>query len=107
MVFPYQELGRKVLNVSGWNPRGISGMEGAHGDALLREVLSHAIDETYAYYHDWRIDDVVMWDNWRMLHSATGHPPEEERWVESVTIAGDYGYGRQAGAGIQSQAVGG
>jgi taurine dioxygenase len=103
MVFYYPELGRKVLNVSGWNPLGISGMDSAQSEALLHEVLSYAIDEKHAYYHDWHVDDVVIWDNWRMLHGATGHPADEERWVESVTIAGDYGCGRQAS--VQPQAA--
>jgi taurine dioxygenase len=103
MVVYDPELGRKVLNVSGWNPLGISGMDSAQSEALLHEVLSYAIDEKHAYYHDWHVDDVVIWDNWRMLHGATGHPADEERWVESVTIAGDYGCGRQAS--VQPQAA--
>lgn len=94
MAFTHKELGRKVLNVSPAMAIGISGMEDASGDALLREVIQYGVDESRAYFHDYRPDDMVLWDNWRMLHSGTGGPPDEVRWLERTTIVGDYGGGR-------------
>ena len=37
---------------------------------------------------------MVLWDNWRMLHCATGTPADETRLMERTTIGGDYGLGR-------------
>jgi taurine dioxygenase len=94
MVYEQRETGRKVLNVSPWFAVGIQGMENAAGDALLAEVADHIVHSEEIYLHDWTMGDMVLWDNWRVLHSATGCPPDEERWMLRTTIEGDYGLGR-------------
>ena len=94
MVYQQPETGRKVLNVSSWFACGIYEIPGAEGDALLEQVVQCAVDENYAYYHAWRGDEMVLWDNWRMLHCATGTPADETRLMERTTIGGDYGLGR-------------
>jgi taurine dioxygenase len=94
MVFTQVETGRKVLNVSPWFAVAIEGMENSEGDALLARIIDHCEDESRAYYHHWQPDDMVLWDNWRMLHSAYGVPKNETRHVERTTIKGDYQLGR-------------
>ena len=37
---------------------------------------------------------MVLWDNWRMLHSVSPAPASEERVMQRTTIKGDYGLGR-------------
>ena len=46
------------------------------------------------YFHTWNATDMVIWDNWRVLHSVSGSPPESGRCMHRTTIAGDYGLGR-------------
>lgn len=94
MVYEQAETGRKVLNVSPWFAVGIAGMENDEGDALLARVADHIVNAADRYIHHWQPNDMVLWDNWRMLHSASGSPVDEERWLERTTIAGDYGLGR-------------
>lgn len=66
-------------------------------------------DEHYSYHHAWRPTDMVIWDNWRMLHCASGNRPEDERLMYRTTIKGDYGLGRfennRAGGAILSETV--
>ena len=93
-VFIQPETGRKVLNISPWFAMGIEGMETEEGDALLEAVVQHCSNEQFAYFHHYRMDEMVLWDNWRMLHCATGIPADEERWIARTTIAGDYSLGR-------------
>jgi len=95
LVYTQVETGRKVLNVSPWFAEGIEGMENAEGDALLEEVVGYATQPRLAYYHHWQPNDMVLWDNWRMLHCAMGVPPGEERRMRRTTIAGDYALGRR------------
>jgi taurine dioxygenase len=38
---------------------------------------------------------MVLWDNWRMLHSAEGVDPQATRWMRRTTIGGDYALGRK------------
>jgi taurine dioxygenase len=96
MVYTQKETGRKVLNISPWHAVAIEGMENAEGDALLGEVIDRLIRPELAYYHRWQPDDMVLWDNWRMLHCACGVPPGEKRKMRRTTIAGDYALGRKA-----------
>jgi taurine dioxygenase len=80
-------------------------MQNEEGDALLREVIKYGVDEKRAHYHAWRSDDMLLWDNWRVLHCATGGPADEVRWLERTTIAGDYGHGRMEHSAASSAAT--
>jgi taurine dioxygenase len=95
LVYEQAETGKKVLHVSPWFADGIEGMETEEGDALLREVVAQVIRSELMYFHKWQAGDMVLWDNWRMLHCACGVPPEETRIMRRTTIVGDYGLGRR------------
>lgn len=95
LVYEQAETGKKVLHVSPWFADGIEGMETGEGDALLREVVAQVIRPELMYFHRWQAGDMVLWDNWRMLHCACGVPPEETRIMRRTTIVGDYGLGRR------------
>lgn len=88
--------GEKVLHISPWMAEGIEGREDPDGDALLEAVSREIIRlaEAGAYVHDWRHTDMLIWDNWRMLHRVTGCTPPHPRSIYRTTIRGDYGLGR-------------
>ena len=85
---------RKVLKLSPMHAQCILGMEQAESDALLTELAENLVDERYAYFHKWRKHDMIVWDNWRVIHCANGVPPSCRRLAHRTTIIGDYGYGR-------------
>jgi taurine dioxygenase len=89
-----RKSGEKVLHVSPWMAVGIEGRESPEGDALLEAVCREMIANIRPYHHKWRATDMLIWDNWRMLHSVTGHDPTETRCIHRTTIKGDYGLGR-------------
>ena len=95
MVFVQPGTGRKVINVSPWFADGIEGMENDEGDALLREVIEHIVAPGREYFHHWIPGEMVLWDNWRMLHCATGTPMGMKRLMRRTTIFGDYALGRK------------
>jgi taurine dioxygenase len=86
--------GEKVLHISPWMAVGIEGREDPQGDALLEAVCQELIAKIRPYHHRWRPTDMLIWDNWRMLHSVTGHDPSLTRSIHRTTIKGDYGLGR-------------
>lgn len=88
--------GEKVLHVSPWMAKGIVGRSPADADALLHEVSDEivAAARDLSYFHQWKPSDMVIWDNWRVLHSVSGMPPEHPRCMHRTTIASDYGLGR-------------
>ena len=101
-VFTQAETGRKVLNVSPGFADGIYEMGGPEGDALLREVIKHCTDPSGSYHHEWAEGDMVLWDNWRVLHCASGVSPEQTRVMHRTTIAGDYALGRALESGART-----
>ncbi len=79
----------------GW-PRASRAPE-PDGDQLLEAVCKEILTKITPYFHTWRPTDMVIWDNWRMLHSVSGHDPDEARVMHRTTIQGDYGLGRFEG----------
>jgi taurine dioxygenase len=104
LVFTQPETGRKVLNLSPLFARYIEDMQNADGEALLADLARHVLDSP-AYHHRWTLGEMVLWDNWRMLHSVTLAPVDEMRVMQRTTIAGDYALGRKLGASRVRPAV--
>jgi taurine dioxygenase len=88
-----RKSGEKVLHVSPWMAEGIEGQEEGEGDALLEAVCQQIYARAQPYFHQWKPTDMVIWDNWRMLHSVTGMDPKYGRCMQRTTIKGDYGLG--------------
>jgi taurine dioxygenase len=92
----------KVLHFSPYMADGILGRENAQGDALLEEVCQtiNRLAPSCSYHHFWCPSEMVIWDNWRMLHAVSGHDPSHERIMYRTTIKGDYGLGRFEDNGV-------
>jgi len=88
-----RSTGEKVLHVSPWMAVGIEGHENSDGDALLEEVCQTISQMVAPYYHRWKPTDMLIWDNWRMLHCVSGNEPSYPRRMHRTTIKGDYGLG--------------
>jgi taurine dioxygenase len=100
-----RRTGEKVLHVMSWQADGIFGHEDDEGDALLDAVLKEVHARVVPYYHAWKPTDMVIWDNWRMLHRGVGYDPKYGRLVHRTTIEGDYGLGRFEHEGAEGRAA--
>lgn len=54
--------------------------------ALLRELTEHATRPELVYSHEWRVHDLVMWDNRVTMHRGTRFPAEEARDLRRTTL---------------------
>ena len=61
---------------------------------LLESLVAHTRKPEFHYFHQWKEGDMVLWDNWRAMHCATGTKPGVERVINRTTIAGDATLGR-------------
>lgn len=95
LVWTHPETGRKVLNVSTLNIQSILGMDEAASDALIQRLIEHTLQPRFQYIHRWHNNDIMLWDNRRTMHSASGHPVDEIRVVQRSTIRGTIPMGRQ------------
>jgi len=91
-----RSTGEKVLHVSPWMAAGIAGDETPEGDRLLEDICQEIrrLAQLNSYHHRWKPTQMIIWDNWRMLHAVSGHDPSLGRLMYRTTIEGDYGLGR-------------
>jgi alpha-ketoglutarate-dependent 2,4-dichlorophenoxyacetate dioxygenase len=57
--------------------------------AFLRDLNEHGTQRRFVYAHEWRVGDLVMWDNRCMMHRARRYDPNEVRELHRTTVAGD------------------
>ena len=67
----------------------IRGMPVPEARALLRDLTEHATQRRFVYAHQWRLGDLVMWDNRAMMHRARRYDPSEVRELHRTTVADD------------------
>lgn len=92
-----RDTGEKVFHMSPYGNRGLNGDRSQEAFDRMSEIWVEAERVMKPYYHEWRESDMVIWDNWRMLHEACGSNPDEDRIMHRTTIKGDYGLGRFEG----------
>jgi taurine dioxygenase len=93
LVFIHPESGQTVLNFSPRHALYVEGLPEDESHAVLEALADHVF-ACPAYHHAWTTDDMILWDNWRMLHAVSLIPRGEERIMQRTTVAGDYGLGR-------------
>jgi taurine dioxygenase len=79
--------GLKALHFSPWMAMGMA--DGAGDDDGLLEAVAQEfgrLSEQMAYFHHWQMSDILVWDNLRMLHSASGFEPAETRIMFRTTV---------------------
>ncbi len=88
-----RDSGEKVFHMTGYGCRGLLGDRSDEAFERMEEVWKGAMRAIQPYYHVWDPNDMVIWDNWRILHQACGCAAGQERIVHRTTIKGDYGHG--------------
>jgi alpha-ketoglutarate-dependent 2,4-dichlorophenoxyacetate dioxygenase len=56
---------------------------------FLRDLTEFATQPRFVYAHEWRVGDLVMWDNRTTMHRARRFDRTEVRDVRRTTLAGD------------------
>jgi alpha-ketoglutarate-dependent 2,4-dichlorophenoxyacetate dioxygenase len=75
---------RKVLYVAA-HASEIVGMPVPEGRLLLRELIEHATQREFVYRHEWRVGDLVIWDNRATMHRGRNFDESRIRDLRRVT----------------------
>jgi alpha-ketoglutarate-dependent 2,4-dichlorophenoxyacetate dioxygenase len=75
---------RKTLYLSA-HASHIVGWPVADGRLLLHDLNTHATQERFVYRHEWRLGDVVIWDNRCTMHRGRPHEEMKARDLRRAT----------------------
>jgi taurine dioxygenase len=84
--------GRKALYGLGGTPYEIIGMEREAGQALIAELKAHATQDRYVQHYKLMPGEVLLWDNFSVMHRATPidytDEPEAKRLNYRISVKG-------------------
>jgi alpha-ketoglutarate-dependent taurine dioxygenase len=84
----HHRSGRKSLAV-GSSATRIAGMDAAESDALLARIWAWVTQPQYVYHHEWRMGDMLMWDNTGTMHRVVRYDLACGRRLHRVTLDGE------------------
>jgi taurine dioxygenase len=80
--------GKKALYTSRLMSARIEGFSPKESDEILEELFDISEDPSIVYQHDWKLGDLVIWDNWCSIHARRDFPRNEPRLMRRLTIEG-------------------
>ena len=89
VVRTHPATGRKSLYVNRLMTHHIEGLPEAESARLLELAFDTLERPEFVYEHQWRVGDLLLWDNRCTLHARRDFDPNERRWLRRVTVKGD------------------
>lgn len=89
IVRTHPRTGRKSLYVMRDDCTGIEGLEAEEAEALICALADHIVKPGFIYRHQWRVGDVLMWDNCTVQHRAIqDYDLPQRRLMHRTTMGG-------------------
>ena len=88
LVRTHPVTGRKSLYLSS-HAGAILGMPMPEARIFLKDLTEHATQPKFVYVHQWRVGDLVMWDNRQMMHRVRRYDETRPRDMRRTTVAGN------------------
>jgi taurine dioxygenase len=76
-ILEHPVTGAKMLYVSSGFTTKVSGMTHEEHQAFLQRLFAFVEQERFIHAQDWRIGDILIWDNRTFIHHASTVPPGE------------------------------
>lgn len=94
MIATHPESGRKCIYISPTYLDCVLGVSEEESNEILDFVVSHTLQPQFIYSHSYGPDDLVVWDNRRMMHAAVGIRYGDNRLVLRTTLSDPMKTGR-------------
>lgn len=92
LVRTHPETRRNCLYLGRRTRAQIVGLGVAQSDALLDQLWAHATQAQFAWRHDWRAGDMLIWDNRCTMHHREPFDPAARRHLHRVVVKGSAPY---------------
>jgi alpha-ketoglutarate-dependent taurine dioxygenase len=89
LVRTHPETGRKALFLGRRINSYIIGLPVAESERLLDYLWEHATQEKFTWRQDWRVGDLVWWDNRCAMHRRDAFDPNTRRFMHRTQLKGD------------------
>jgi taurine dioxygenase len=85
----HEDTKRKAVYVNRLMSMKIVDMPEAESSELLQTLFDHSEQKQFVYEHEWRLGDLLLWDNRCSTHARTDFPSTERRLMFRTTVKGD------------------
>lgn len=85
----HPDTGRKALYVNRLMTQEIVGLPADESRRILSFLYDHIERPEFVYEHEWRVGDVLLWDNRCLVHARRDFPSLELRLMRRLTIEGE------------------
>jgi alpha-ketoglutarate-dependent taurine dioxygenase len=83
------KTGRKALFLGRRPNAYVVGLEVPESEALLDALWAHATQARFTMCHEWKVGDLLMWNNLSVLHRRDPFDPKTRRVMHRSQIKGD------------------
>jgi len=88
LVCTHPESGRRMLYLGRRRMAWLEGFGLPESDALLDEIWSHATQPRFVWTHQWRVGDLVLWDNRCTMHRRDPFDASTRRVMHRTQVKG-------------------
>lgn len=92
IISTHPETGCNSLFLGRRHGAYVNGMSLEDSEALLNELWAHAEQPRFCYAHEWKVGDVVIWDNRCTLHKREAFDSNERRVLYAAQVEGHKPY---------------
>lgn len=89
IVRTHPETGRKSLYVGPHLTQYVVDMQEEEGAQLLSILYAHLDQPRFVWTHEWRVGDLVLWDNRPTMHRRLPFPAQQRRIMKRTQIFND------------------
>jgi taurine dioxygenase len=83
------KTGRKALFLGRRPNAYVLGLSVAESEALLNALWAHATQQRFVMCHEWKVGDLLMWNNLSVLHRRDPFDPKTRRVMHRSQIKGN------------------
>ena len=88
IIRTHPDTGRKALYLGRRPYSSIVGMALDESEEILNSLWDHVQQEKFVYRHDWRVGDLVAWDNRCAMHRRDSFDPTARRLMNRAQLKG-------------------
>ncbi len=82
----HPRTGRRAITANQGYTFKIDSLDPKLSEGILRQLFEHQTQPKYVYKHTWKKNDLILWDNNSLIHSATGGYKGHRRIMHRVNV---------------------